>query len=241
MNKDKNKNNFSLFFVIFLTSFLLWIIFSFNIAKNIDSELLKTNNNSSISSVLWKSDLDLTKFYEVYNLIKMNNYDANTINKQDLVDSAIKWLVDWLWDKHSEYMTEDETKKFNEVLSWDFEWIWAVVEKNPMWVIIDRIIKGSPAKAFGLKSWDIIIKANDISLEWLELYEAVDKIKWPAWTKVLLEIIRAGESNLLKIEVTRDKIKIPSVDTKEFDNKNIWYISINMFWEDTSREFEKAL
>jgi S1-C subfamily serine protease len=34
-----------------------------------------------------------------------------------------------------------------------------------MGVIIDRIIKGSPAKKYGLQSGDIIIKANDTKLE----------------------------------------------------------------------------
>lgn len=241
MDKDKNKNNFSLFFIIFLTSFLLWIIFSFNIAKIIDSELLKTIENWEKTSILWESDLDLSKFYEVYKLIKINNYDANSINKDELLDWAIKWLVEWLWDKHSEYMTSEETKKFNDVLSWDFEWIWAVVKVNELWVLIERIIKWSPAKKFWLLSWDIIISANWEKLAWMDLYDAVDKIKWPAWTIVSLEILRSWESNLLKIDVTRDKIKIPSVDTKELEDKNIWYISINMFWEDTSREFEKAL
>ena len=158
-----------------------------------------------------------------------------------LVDSAIKWLVEWLWDKHSQFFNTKETKKFNDMLSWDFEWIWAVVDKNELWVTIERIIKWSPAKKYWLKAKDIIIKANWISLEWLWLYDAVDKIKWPAWTKVLLEIIRSWEKEVLEKEVIRDKIKIPSVDSKSFDDWNIGYISINMFWEDTASEFKKAL
>jgi len=56
-----------------------------------------------------------------------------------------------------------------------------------------------------------------------------------------LEILRVWEKNILEKEVIRDKIKIPSVDTKDLENKNIWYISINMFWEETSKEFKKAL
>ena len=54
-------------------------------------------------------------------------------------------------------MTKKETKNFNEALSWDFEWIGAVVEKVELWVAIERILKGSPAKKFGLLKWDILI------------------------------------------------------------------------------------
>jgi hypothetical protein len=39
MDKVKNKNNFSRFFVIFLTSFLLGVIFSFNIGQKINNEM----------------------------------------------------------------------------------------------------------------------------------------------------------------------------------------------------------
>ena len=241
MNKVKNKNIFLRFFIVFLTSFLLWIIVSFYIGKNINNEMLKNTYSGSILLNWSKWDLDLKKFWEVYNLIKFNNYDSSWIDKNELVDSAIKWLVEWLWDKHSEFMTTNETKKFNDVLSWDFEWIWAVVEKNILWVTIERIIKWSPAKKFWLKSWDIIIKANDEVLEWMDLFDAVERIKWPAWTKVILELIRAWEPNLLTIEVIRDKIKIPSVNVESYDEWRISYISINMFWEDTSIEFKKAL
>lgn len=241
MNKVKNKNNFARFFIIFLTSFLLWMIFAFNYGQNLNKELLKKVETAEMLWILEDKELDLTKFWEVYNLIKLNNYDSNWINKEELLDSAIKWLVDWLWDKHSEFMTNSETEKFNSVLSWDFEWIWAVVEKNELWVFVDRIIKWSPAKKFGVLSGDIIIKANDDKLEWLDLFDAVDKIKWPAWTKVALDILRQWETNILTIEVTRDKIKIPSVDSKILESTDIAYIAINMFWEDTSREFSKAL
>lgn len=241
MNKLNNKYNFAHFFIIFLTSFLLWVIFSSYIGKSLHIELLKNEEWSDITSVLNDKDLDLTKYWEVYNLIKFNTYDSDWIDKTKLIDHSIKWLVEWLWDKHSEYFNLDETKKFNEILSWDFEWIWAVVEVNELWVIIDRLIKGSPAKKYWLQTWDIITKANDIKLEWLALYDAVDKIKWPAWTKVKLEVLRKWETSVLSFEVLREKIKIPSVDSKSFDNWKIGYISINMFWDDTSTEFESAL
>jgi len=183
----------------------------------------------------------MTKFWEVYKLIKQYNYNTEWINKKELVDSSIKWLVEWLWDKHSEFLTAEETQKFNDVLSWDFEWIWAVVEKNELWVIIERIIKWSPAKNFWLQSWDIIIKANETKLEWMDLYDAVDKIKWKAWTKVMLEILRQWETEVLKIEVIRDKIKIPSVESKMLEDWKTWYIALNMFWENTAVDFRKEL
>lgn len=229
---------------IILTSFLLWVSFTLYIAdidvKNIIKSENKADKNIQVSDLFLEKDLDLNLFWRVYNIIKSNYYSIDWIQNNNIIYWINKWLVDSLWDKYSEFMTPEVTKKFEEVLSWDFEWIWAVIEKHELWVEIDRVLKWSPAKKFGLLKWDVIVKAWDIELSWMDLYDAVANIKWPAWTKVVLTVFRLWEKDFLIKEIIRDKIKIPSVDFEIFEN-NVWYIALNMFWENTSEEFEKAL
>jgi hypothetical protein len=52
--------------------------------------LLKKTNNVVNNPFTYKSDLDLNKFFKVYDLIKINDYNSESINKSDLEDSAIK-------------------------------------------------------------------------------------------------------------------------------------------------------
>lgn len=239
----KHKSTFSQFFITFLTSFLIWIIFSFFIAEKawipLSKSILFYENNTFFSqNNSW--DLDLERFWEVYNLIKKEGYGIWEINKEQLVDSAIKWLVEWLEDKHSSYMNTEEKTQFKEILSGDFEWIWAIVDKHVLGIEIDRVIKWAPALKYGLKAKDIIISANSIVLQDMDLYEAIGYIKWPAGTKVDLEILREWEWQILNILVIRDKITIPSVNSELLEN-NIGYIALNMFWDDTVWEFQKAL
>lgn len=252
MNNKKIITSLS-FFIIFLTSFITWYNASvladnpkysyfdnINFVKNI----IKTDsvsNNDSVSNLFLKKDLNLDNFWKAYNIISKNYYSSDTIKQQDLVYWATKWLVESLGDKFSEFMPPEENKQFSQALSWDFEWIWAVVDKNEIWVIVDRLIKWSPALKNDIRKWDIIMKANDIDLSKLSLYDAVAKIKGPAGTKVNLVIFRSWEKELLKKEVTREKITIPSVDSKIFDKTNIWYIAINIFGENTASEFNAAL
>ena len=244
MNKKGLKIILVLTFI--LTSFLLGVSSSDKIKDFYVNKILKTQNyadkNISRNNLFWnEKDLNLDNFWKIYNLIKKNYYNIDWVKKQDLVDWASKWLVEALWDKHSEFFSKKENEEFSKMMAGDFEWIGAVVDKLDFWVKIDRVLKGSPAEKFWLKKGDIITEANWEKLEWLSLFDAVAKIKWPAGTKVLLKILRPWEKEPLEIKVTREKIKIPSVEEKYFEKDNLGYISINIFWEETADEFKKAL
>ncbi len=240
MNSFKQKSVFPVVFITFLTSFLLWILFCLIISQNTTTPLWKTLNEYKQIVQKDGQNLDLSRFWQVYEIIEKYSYDIDHIEKQKLIDWAIKGLVEWLWDKHSEYMTLKEKQRFEESLSGDFQWIWAVVDKHPLWIQIDRVIKWSPALKFGILANDILVSANGELLQDLDLFDAIDLIKGPAWTSVDLEVLREWESKILEITVIRDKIVIPSVESKIIDN-NTGYIALNMFGEDTVNEFEKAL
>ena len=243
-NQNKNYKYYLLFFIIFLTSFSLWFFVSENI-KTTDN----INKNQDLNSKVWefikekmlKKDLNLTLFWQVYNIIVSNYYSSDELKEKTLEYWLIDWLVKSLWDKYSEFMTPEVTKEFENTLSWDFEWIWAVIEKNELWVMVDRVLKWSPALESWILKWDIIIKANTKELKDLTATEAVNFIKWQAWTKVELTILRVWEKDLIIKNVTRNKIKIPSVDTTDLKDPEIWYISLNMFWENTAIEFKELL
>jgi len=183
----------------------------------------------------------MTEFWNVYNIVEEEYFSTREVNKQDLVDGAISGMVEALWDQHSEFMNPELTEKFNDALEWDFEWIGAVVEKTPIWVKVERILKGSPAKKYDVRNGDIIIEANDEPLQDLDIYDAVEIIKWPAGTTADLKIIRTWEEEVLEITVVREKIHIPSVEQEYFEEGNIAYIAINMFGEQTASEFIWAL
>ena len=237
------------FLTLLFTSFSLWIFYADAIKDFYVKNILKTQkssfkNNSDISrpNMFWEEkDLDLEKFWEIYSTIKKDYYDVEWIKKSDLIEGMVKWLVKALWDKHSEFLTQKENEEFSKMLSGDFEGIGAVVDKLDFWVKIERVLKGSPAEKFWLLKDDIIIEANQKKLEDLNLFEAVAKIKWPAGTKVVLKILRNWEKEALDIEVIRDKIKIPSIEEKYFEEEKLWYIALNMFWDNTARDFKKAL
>jgi len=225
-------------FITILTSFTLWVFLALFWANIYIASLWKT---LEIDAIFWKEGLDLTEFWEVYDIVENEYFSNGEVKKTDLVRGAISWMVDALGDKHSEFMDPEINQKFQEALKWDFEWIWAVVEKVPLGVKVERILKWSPAKKYGVRAWDIIIKSNGVDLEELDIYDAVEEIKWDAGTQALLTIIRPGEDKVLEIAVVRDKIHIPSVESKYFEEEDIAYISLNMYGETTAFEFKQEL
>lgn len=197
---------------------------------------------------MWKTQiyqgdtpLNMQEFWDVYNIIGDEYFTDESIEKQDLVHGAIEWMVEALGDRNSEFMTPEVYKRFDELLNGRFEGIGAVVEKVPLGIEVERILKGSPAKKFGVRSGDIITDANEFSLLDLDLYDAVEKIKWPAGSTVTLRILRAGEPWALEITVERAEIDIPSVEEEYFEDTKTAYIAINQYGETTAQEFRNAL
>ena len=195
---------------IFLTSFSLGFLTSIKLDYNAVFQNSKEENTSIVDKIwnsLLKKDLDIEMFWQVYNIVSLNYYSNDTMDKKELQYWIINWFVNSLWDKFSEFFKPEEAKQFTDTISWDFEWIWAVVDKNELWIVVDRVLKWSPALNWWVLKWDIIISANDKELKDLSVTDAVSFIKWKAWTVVKLKILRSWEKDFIYKDITRDKIK----------------------------------
>ncbi|AST06174.1 peptidase S41 [Anoxybacillus flavithermus] len=187
------------------------------------------------------SNEELQKIEQAYSMIKQK-YVQNVDEKQ-LIDGAIQGMIATLKDPYSVYMDKETAERFNESLDSSFEGIGAEVSMVDGKVTIVAPFKGSPAEKAGLRPNDQIMKVNGESLEGLDLYEAVLKIRGKKGTIARLEVIRPGVSGVLTIEVVRDEIPIETVyaSMKEVNGKQIGYIEITSFAEKTAEDFKKKL
>ena len=207
-----------------------------NVEKKEDIEQLKLQSKNN--SKLYKQKQII--FNDVYDTIKKEHYNRETISDIDLIEWATKWLAEWTWDKFTTYFPPVESKDFQESLDWNFEWIGSYVEMEKPWVLkIVSPIPGSPSEKAGLKWWDTILKVDGKEiLKTTSLREAISWIKWPKWTAVILSIYR--DWKILEIKVIRDKIVIKNVEYKKIDNKT-FYIKLLIFWDNISGEFKESL
>lgn len=181
------------------------------------------------------------RFDEIYNLLQNSYYDKEKLNSWLMIQSALKSYVDAIDDPYTLYMDIQQNSWFQTELKWEmnFEWIGAVVTKKDYYVMIEEVLKSSPAFDAWLIALDRIVMIDSWSTKDLDINQAVAKIRWPKWTKVKLIVERIkkdGQKEVLEKEVLRDKVLVPSVTSEIFTWKNkIWYINISIIWEETEK------
>lgn len=177
---------------------------------------------------------------DVYSKIKNDHYDSDKFKSEDLLRWAMKWIAEATWDKYTTYFPPAEAKSFNDELSWEFEWIGAQVDMDKPWnIIIVAPLSDSPAERAWLKAQDRIIKIDSYEVtEKTTLDDAINRIKWQAWTEVRLTIIRDWQEQ--DIFIKREKISIKYTQYKMLDNGDN-YIKISIFGAWTYSWFKDAV
>ena len=210
----------------------------------------QTEGNTALEQTLSKKETvvtdqgdteDLAKVNQAYELI-LSRY-VEQVNSETLVEGAIQGMLTVLDDPYSVYMNKETAQQFSQALESSFEGIGAEVGMVDGKIVIISPFKNSPAEKAGLKPNDEILKVDGKSVEGLDLNKATLKIRGKKGTKVKLEIERKGLKEPLAIEVTRDEIPLETIhaSVKKQDGKNIGYIEITSFSQETAADFKEEL
>jgi len=202
--------------------------------------------SSSCSWDVFSIDDSKKAFEELYHLISIQYYDTWAIDQAKMSRQALSSFVDALWDPFSSYLPPVESKEINDSIHWDetIEGIGAILFKKDGGVLVEEVLKSSPAAQAWIQPLDLIVKVDGSGLQQLSIGEIVQKIRWPRWTKVILTIARMTDDavEIFEKEVIRDTILIPSVSSKVFSGSvkghKIWYIALSLFAQDTDEKLQ---
>ncbi|MCA1054516.1 S41 family peptidase [Rossellomorea aquimaris] len=181
---------------------------------------------------------EFTKLYEAYDKLNDNYY--KDLDKDQLVNGAINGMLDSIGDPYSDYMNQEEAKKFEESISSSFEGIGAEIQEKDGTISIVSPIKGSPAEKAGLQPNDKILKVDGKSIQGMSVTDAVLLIRGEKGTKVTLSIQRPGQEKPMDVTITRDEIPIETVYA-EMKEDGVAEIQITSFSENTYKELVNAL
>ena len=168
-----------------------------------------------------------------------HNY-VDSVDMDSLIEIAVPKLVSEL-DPHSSYIPAKDIEQANEDLKGSFSGIGVSFRMEHDSVTIMSVIHGGPAEKVGILAGDRIISANGVSLCKMNSSEVMKHLKGQKDSEVILEIIRHGSKEALSFNVIRGDIPIESIDASFLIDKEIGYIRVKNFGEQTYAEMLTAL
>jgi carboxyl-terminal processing protease len=200
-----------------------------------------TKQNFFGNGVRAEEPLNLSPFWKAYNILeeKFVNVKEEEITEEKKVFGAISGLVDSYGDPYTTFLPPTQNEDFEETISGVFVGVGMEVGIRDGFITVISPLKDSPAERAGIKSEDKLIAINGESAIDMTVDDAVDKIRGEKGTTVALTLIRTGEKDPITIEVVRDTIIIPTIDTETIGN--VFVISLYNFSATAPSEFRNAL
>ena len=178
---------------------------------------------------------NIALFSEILAFVDQEHYDNP--DSEELMEGAIKGMLRTL-DPYSQFIPDYLT--FRTQNQGNYGGLGMTVGMRQDMITVITPFKGNPASLAGVQNGDIISQIDGESTVVMTLDEAVDLLRGEPGTSVTITIIRPKVSRPIEVTITREVIRIPSVE-KEIIGDNIGYIKINQFLQTTANDVDKAL
>lgn len=193
-------------------------------------------NTPEESEDLTQEDIDIIA--RVYHTIKYGYIED--IDKETLLQGALKGMVEATKDPYSEFLTETESQVYDEAIEGSFEGVGIQFMPKDGVMTVITAVDGTPAFKAGIQPNDIILKADGKELTGLTTSDVLDLIRGPKGKEVTLTIQRADDT--FDVTLVRDEIPIVTV-TGELDQKitDIAHVKITQFNGTTYEELKDTI
>jgi len=183
-------------------------------------------------------EIDFSLFWEAYHKVQERFVSPEKFDIQKMIYGAISGMVKSLGDPYTIFLDPEETKRFIEDVSGTFEGVGMEIGMKKGQLQVIAPLEGTPAQRAGLRAGDKIIKINNTLSTDLTIDEAVNLIRGPKGTEVVLTIYREEWETTKEIKIIRAVIEIPSLKLEL--KEDIAYLKIYQFSEKASFDFRKA-
>ncbi|MCP6719310.1 MAG: S41 family peptidase [Patescibacteria group bacterium] len=220
----KRKINLILLVIIIFLSFGLGVFFG---------------KSQVVCEVCQPQALNFSLFWEAYSKLQEKYVNKDELDDQKIIYGAISGMVNSLGDPYTVFFPPEETKRFIEDVKGSFGGVGMEIgiRKDQLQVIAP--LEGTPADRAGLRAGDKVVRVDDTSTADLTIEEAVDLIRGPKGTEVILTIYRQDWEETRDIKIVRDTIKVPSLKW-ELRDDDIAYLRLYQFSQKAGFDFSKA-
>lgn len=225
--------------LFFATLSLVLVLGIFSVGFYIGNE----SKRSGSSELNAQTPADLDDFWKVWSLIDEKYVAATsseTVSREERMHGAIVGMVDSLGDPYTRFLPPEDNKEFSESISGNFSGVGMEIGKKEGLITVISPIKGTPADLAGIKAGDIILQIDEKITADMSVDEAVKLIRGEKGTVVELTIAREGDKEPRIIKVTRDSIRIPTLEYEKRKD-GVFVISLFNFSAGVENDFRKAL
>ncbi|MEM8791804.1 MAG: S41 family peptidase [Pseudomonadota bacterium] len=160
------------------------------------------------------------------------------VDEQELIEAAINGMLSSL-DPHSAYLPPSNFEDMREQTKGEFGGLGIEVTMENGFVKVVAPIDDTPAANAGLEAGDFVTHIDGESVLGLTLSEAVEQMRGPVGSEILITISREGVEEPFDVTIVRDTIKIRAVRTRV--EGNVGVLRITTFNEQTYDNLEAGI
>ncbi len=164
---------------------------------------------------------------------------VDPVDDKDMVENAINGMLTGL-DPHSSYMNAKAFKDMQIQTKGEFGGLGIEVSEDKGVIKVVSPIDDTPAARAGIKPGDIITALDGKTVIGLSLNDAVDRMRGPPNSKIVLTIKRQNVDKPIEVPLIRETIHIQVVKSRMEPN-DIGYVRLSQFTEQADAGIKQAV
>ena len=169
------------------------------------------------------------------------NYYYGGMSETALSEGAIKGMIQSLNDANSNYMDQEVTNTFNETVDGSFVGIGVMIQYKDDYNEVVEVYENGPAEKAGIKVGDVLLKVDGQDIKGVYGDKVASLVRGKSGTMVELAVMRDEKEKTIKVKRGVVELQSVSSDVINYENRNIGYIKITSFADNTSKQFSRAL
>ena len=185
---------------------------------------------------------DIAKSLDIFATLfkEVNAYYVDEVEPQKLIRHGIEGMLESL-DPYTDYIPEDELESFQITTTGQYGGIGALIGIVNKKIVVTHPYKNFPAYRSGIRVGDEIISINGKNVQSKNPTEISALLKGNPKTTLELKVRRAGKSETVTHQLTREKISITNLSFSGLVEPDIGYIRLDDFTPGAAREVSEAV
>lgn len=175
-------------------------------------------------------------FIDAMNIVQEQYIEP--VEDKKLIYNALKGMLSL--DPYSAFLEPEMKEELQIETKGEFHGVGMEITLKDGIITVVSPIEDTPAWNAGIKAGDKILEIDGASTKGFSTFEAAQKLRGKKGTEVTISILRAGHTELKKITLVRDVIKVKSIREKTIDNR-FSYVRVRDFQERTAVDLANVL